>query len=92
MRSSSFVFISILGHVFRNCVKIEFSRFKNTQLETRKYNIQVVQVKNFVESYFVIYLRRLMLLPELNLPQIHSLVFIDIPISNYLISLLQQLG
>ena len=28
---------------------------KNTQLDTRKYNIQVLQIKNFVESYFVIY-------------------------------------
>ena len=37
---------------------IQSERFfnKNTQLDTRKYNIQVLQIKKFVESYFVIYL------------------------------------
>ena len=28
---------------------------KNSQLDTRKYNLQVLQIKNFVENYFVIY-------------------------------------
>ena len=28
---------------------------KNTQLDTRKYNIQMLQIKTFVESYLVIY-------------------------------------
>ena len=32
-----------------------FQLKSSTQLDTRKHNIQVLQIKNLVESYFVIY-------------------------------------
>ena len=60
MRSSSFVFIFILGHIFRNCVKIELYRVlvvgpkKKVSVQAQTVSLFRLQNDFKVPEYYVI--------------------------------------
>ena len=57
IRSSVFVFIFILGHIFRNCVKIELystrSRFQKTKFALLSVQAQAVNLFRFQNIFKV---------------------------------------
>ena len=57
MRSSSFVFIFILGHIFRNCVKIELYCVLVVGHKKQSSHFSVFKLRPYICSDFRMFLR-----------------------------------